>query len=62
MNYELDYNLGTFVLIDWSTKSETTLSGSEAFNWSARSYCKVTRRADRQINNVLEDMQLCSQF
>ena len=62
MDYELDYNLGTFVLVNWATKSETTISDTEAFDWSARRRCRVTTRADAKIDEVLEEMQLASSF
>ena len=63
MVYELDYNLGTFVLTNWATKSETTLSEVEAFDWSARRYnCRTTKRASDQIDSILEAMQLQHSF
>jgi len=59
MEYELDYNLGTFVLTNWASKSETTISDLEAFDWSARSYiCKTSKRADERIGEILEEMQV----
>jgi hypothetical protein len=59
MDYQLDYNLGTFVLTNIASKSETTISDTEAFDWSARSYiCKVSKRADRRIGEILEEMQV----
>ena len=63
MDYELDYNFGTFVLTNWATKSETTISELEAFDWSARRYnCRTTKRAAAKIDKILDEMQLCSAF
>ena len=63
MDYELDYNLGTFVLINLATKSENSISEMEAFDWSARSYnCRTTDRADKRIGEILDAMEICSQF
>ena len=62
MDYGLDYNLGTFVLINWATKSENSISELEAFDWSSRYNCRPTKRASARIDEILEDMQLCSQF
>ena len=58
MEYELDYNLGTFVLVNWASKSETPLNINEAFEWSAKKKCHVTEKADREIGNILNDMEL----
>ena len=62
MDYELDYKLRTFVLINWATKSETTISDTEAFDWSARHNCRVTKRANAKIDEVLDEMQLALTF
>jgi hypothetical protein len=63
MDYELDYNFGTFVLTNWATKSETTISELEAFDWSARQYnCRTTKRAEAKIDKILDEMQVCSAF
>ena len=58
MEYELDYNLGTFVLINLASKSETTISDNEAFDWSARNYiCKTSKRANERIEGILGEME-----
>lgn len=63
MEYELDYNFGTFVLTNWATKSETTISDTEALDWSgSRRNCRSTRRANDQIDSIFEAMQLQHSF
>ena len=56
-DYELDYNLGTFVLVSWASKSETSISPTEAMTWATRSNVSVTSKANQAIDHILEEMQ-----
>lgn len=51
---ELDYNNGQFVLVDWNNKSEHTIQEHEAFDWSSR--VRVTRRANKRLDTIMERM------
>ena len=55
--YELDYNLGTFVLVNWASKSETSISHTEAMTWASRHNVSVTLTANQAIDDILEEMQ-----
>ena len=51
---EIDYNLGTFVIVNWSSKAETSISRVEAEDkWFNGGY-KFSKRAKAEIREQID--------